>query len=250
MDTIVFGVIMILMLTIGVFICKKQKENCDKKIENQKIIANAKVEEYRQKMYCLYSKINEKENVIAELRKELNAVKRNSCIDPLTGLHNRKYLNENAQKEVDRAERDNKPMTFLFIDLDNFKKCNDAWGHQMGDDILRKVAEKIKAVSRSSDTYVRLGGDEFFMILPGMEEKETQNFLVRLEQEISSIPEELGIYCPDFSASVGSVKHIPGTSFEESMNQADRRMYSKKMANNVGMTGGLMSRVKDRRKKR
>jgi len=135
--------------------------------------------------------------------------------------------------------------SFLFIDLDNFKKVNDTLGHKEGDNILRKVAETIASVSRSSDTYARLGGDEFFMILPGMDEVGAKNFSERLKVEITNIPKELGIDCPGFGASIGAVKHIPGTSFEGSMNLADEKMYEAKKNNK----SGNMSRVKERRKK-
>ncbi len=198
------------------------------------VILKRQDKDHKNKINELENKISEKIKDIKKLEESLALEKRNSYIDSLTGIYNRKYLNENAQQIVNLAERFNQSVQLLLLDLDNFKQINDNLGHIVGDNILKKVAEKIRSVARHTDTYVRLGGDEFFIILPGTDSEGVELFSKRLESEISIIPKELGLNCPNFGASIGAINHTRGSSFEASINSAD----------------GMMYRVKERRKKR
>lgn len=87
--------------------------------------------------------------------------------DPLTGLYNRRYLDELFARELARARRDNSPLALALIDLDHFKRLNDEHGHLDGDDVLKGVAQHLLVNLRSSDTVFRIGGEEFLLILPG-----------------------------------------------------------------------------------
>lgn len=89
-----------------------------------------------------------------------------SDIDPLTQLGNRRYFYRRLAEEVARMKRTNMPMVFVMIDLDDFKRINDAYGHYQGDKVLERIASIFKANSRITDTVVRWGGDEFALILP------------------------------------------------------------------------------------
>ena len=89
-----------------------------------------------------------------------------SITDPLTGLHNRRYLMERFDEEVERARRYQLPIACLMIDVDNFKAINDLHGHNTGDYILEQIALAMKNSNRVVDILVRYGGDEFFIILP------------------------------------------------------------------------------------
>lgn len=86
--------------------------------------------------------------------------------DPLTGLYNRRYLNDSLQREFDRCARDGAPLSLLLIDLDHFKLVNDRHGHTKGDEVLRQVSAILGQEMRSSDICCRYGGEEFLLVLP------------------------------------------------------------------------------------
>lgn len=88
--------------------------------------------------------------------------------DPLTGLYNRRYLNDSLQREFDRCSRDGAAVSMLLIDLDHFKQINDRYGHTAGDEVLRQISEFLLQEMRSSDICCRYGGEEFLLVLPHM----------------------------------------------------------------------------------
>jgi diguanylate cyclase (GGDEF)-like protein len=85
--------------------------------------------------------------------------------DPLTGVNNRRYLERRLQEEIGRMRRHGNALSCLFIDIDHFKRINDTHGHQIGDEVLREVAARIKAELRLSDALGRFGGEEFVVLL-------------------------------------------------------------------------------------
>lgn len=89
--------------------------------------------------------------------------------DPLTDLHNRRYLDEMAPREVARARREGYPTAFMMFDIDNFKSINDTYGHGVGDRVLTATANALQRNARESDLVFRFGGEEFLMVLPNMD---------------------------------------------------------------------------------
>ena len=88
--------------------------------------------------------------------------------DPLTGLYNRRYLDEILPREMARATREALPVALIVLDLDHFKQVNDTYGHPAGDEVLKKLADALRSGARESDMICRYGGEEFVMALPGM----------------------------------------------------------------------------------
>jgi diguanylate cyclase (GGDEF)-like protein len=89
-----------------------------------------------------------------------------SIHDPLTGLFNRRYMEETLEREVHRARRNARPMSVLMLDIDSFKQQNDAFGHEAGDAVLRELGALLKGSLRREDIPCRYGGEEFVLVLP------------------------------------------------------------------------------------
>lgn len=101
-----------------------------------------------------------------ETLKENAELRRLALTDALTGVSNHRYFWERLEAELSRSQRYGRPISLIFCDIDDFKKFNDEKGHQVGDEVLRKVAQTLDRARRSMDTVARYGGEEFAVILP------------------------------------------------------------------------------------
>jgi diguanylate cyclase (GGDEF)-like protein len=108
--------------------------------------------------------------------------------DPLTELHNRRYLDRRLNEELARAGRYRQPLSCLFIDADHFKQINDTYGHQAGDIALRELANRIRSQLRASDIAARFGGEEFALLLPQTSLNEALMLAERIRLEVNSQP--------------------------------------------------------------
>jgi len=117
------------------------------------------------------------------VREELE---RRAMTDPLTGLLNRRGLDEFGMRELSRARRLGLPCSALAMDVNCFKQINDTYGHMAGDDALRAVAAALRSSLRITDLATRIGGDEFFVILPGADEHSTNEVCERLRSAIEN----------------------------------------------------------------
>ncbi|KZZ45488.1 MAG: diguanylate cyclase [Saccharospirillaceae bacterium] len=112
----------------------------------------------------LESRVRQRTGELEKLNQRLEYL---STTDPLTALRNRRFFEDVIDRELARAVREREPLSILMLDIDRFKKINDSYGHQAGDDILRAVAQAIKhGVHRNTDFIARYGGEEFVLILP------------------------------------------------------------------------------------
>lgn len=96
------------------------------------------------------------------------SLKEQSIRDPLTGLYNRRYLEETMDRELARARRAGQPVSVIMADIDHFKKINDVYGHEAGDYVLQMMARTLQRAVRSEDIVCRYGGEEFIVIMPGL----------------------------------------------------------------------------------
>ncbi|MET0029797.1 MAG: DUF484 family protein [Candidatus Thiodiazotropha sp.] len=130
--------------------------------------------------------------------------------DPLTQLHNRRYLDRRLDEELARASRYRQPLSCLFIDADHFKRINDEYGHPAGDRVLTELAKRIRSQLRASDVATRYGGEEFALLLPQTAISEALMLAERIRLEIASqpIPLEDGTSL-SISVSIGVSEALP-----------------------------------------
>lgn len=117
---------------------------------------------------------------------------RSGFTDPLTGWHNRRSLQIRIAEELARARRQNSPMSCLMLDVDHFKKANDRYGHQAGDQILREIARRVDVKVRATDVTARYGGEEFTILLPDTNVDSAALLAERVRAAIASTPFDLG----------------------------------------------------------
>lgn len=156
--------------------------------------------------------------------------------DPLTGVHNRRYVERRLIEEIGRRRRQHAPLSCMYIDIDHFKRINDTIGHQAGDDVLREIAARIKVELRLSDALSRFGGEEFVVLLIDAEQADAMNVAQRIRLGIAEQPlalssgEPLNVTVSIGVASLGVIKH--NESVEETARQflarADRALYQAK----------------------
>ncbi|MBI3998133.1 MAG: GAF domain-containing protein [Armatimonadetes bacterium] len=118
--------------------------------------------------------------------------RRLAITDGLTELHNHRYLYEALDRMLERARRDGQPLALIMVEIDKFKRFNDTYGHQRGDEVLRTVATLLRRGSRPSDTVARYGGDEFMVVLPGVGKPAAQETAERLRRAVEAYPLILG----------------------------------------------------------
>jgi diguanylate cyclase (GGDEF)-like protein/PAS domain S-box-containing protein len=183
-----------------------------KKIEDDLRRANIALQEQVQEIELLHEKLREQ------------AVR-----DPLTGLFNRRYLQETLDREVARARRDDKPIGFIIMDLDHFKQVNDLHGHKAGDMVLQKLGGLIIRNLRTGDIPCRYGGEEFTVMMPGASLEKTLERANFLLQQIHEMEIEYDGARIKVTASMGVAvfpKH--GSSGEEALIHADNALYTAK----------------------
>ncbi|WP_374010570.1 diguanylate cyclase domain-containing protein [Leifsonia sp. LS-T14] len=146
-----------------------------------------------------------------------------ALVDHLTGLHNRRSFEHLLEKSVTEAESG----VLLFLDLDGFKEVNDRHGHETGDAVLRAIAERLTAGSRSTDVISRLAGDEFVVLSPGATKEEGERFAARLVHEIGA-PVDTVHGAMTVTASCGVISIEPGLTAKELLAAADAAMYRAK----------------------
>src|SRR5436189_3404384 len=118
-----------------------------------------------------------------------NKLREQAIRDPLTGLFNRRFLEETMSRDVYRAQRRNSPLCVVMLDLDDFKRFNDTFGHDAGDALLRELGQVLREKLRKSDISCRYGGDEFVLVLPDSSLADTQK---RVE-EICALVKEMQV---------------------------------------------------------
>lgn len=170
----------------------------------------------------LQLQLAEIESLQANLREE-------AIRDALTGLFNRRYMDEIFERELSRAKRQGFPVSIVMLDIDHFKQLNDTFGHKAGDIMLQKIGEMLKAQTRREDIVCRYGGEEFVVILPGATADVAVLFAERWRLSFQSIEMNYADKSLQATLSAG-VAAFPrhGESRDELLQQADKALYNAK----------------------
>ena len=151
--------------------------------------------------------------------------------DPLTDLFNRRYFEESLAREIHNAKRHGQTLGLVMGDLDHFKNVNDSCGHQAGDKVLRAFADLMRQYSRGSDVPCRYGGEEFLLLLPGINEDKARERAELLRSRISAVPVECQGKVLHVSASFGvAVFPWHAKDTDSLIAVVDRAMYQAKAA--------------------
>jgi diguanylate cyclase (GGDEF)-like protein len=161
--------------------------------------------------------------LLVELRRSLQHEKELARTDFLTGLANPRWFYEVCETEARRSRRYQRPMTLVYIDVDDFKSVNDRFGHRGGDNLLRTVAETIRATIRHTDFAARWGGDEFVILLPETDSDQSAVVVDKLRAQLLAGVLARG-WPVTFSLGVGTLRRPEG-SVEDFVARADALMY-------------------------
>ena len=174
--------------------------------------ANEKMQEQLQKINILQEKLREE-----------------AIRDPLTGLFNRRYLDDTLIREIARAKREKYDISFMLLDIDHFKQINDLYGHSAGDIVLITLAGELKSQIRVADIPCRIGGEEFLLVLPGMSEEmsrlRAEHF--RKQVELMRIPHAGNSLNLTVSMGIASYPKN-GENWEDLYHAADQALYRAK----------------------
>jgi len=171
-------------------------------------------------------------NDITEIKKRETELKAKTFFDLLTGIFNRRYFDENIEKEWKKCIRESESLSLIMLDVDFFKKYNDYYGHQEGDNCLKKIAQEIRiSLLRPSDIAVRYGGEEFVVILPNTKingalrvaERIRQNIInLAIKHETSTVSEVVTL-----SQGIAEMNNKDDTVYE-CLKKADASLYEAK----------------------
>ncbi|MGB4658642.1 MAG: diguanylate cyclase, partial [Mobilitalea sp.] len=160
------------------------------------------------------------------VQKKAEASLKNIAIkDELTGLYNRHFLESIVEEEFERAQRYEIPLSAALLDLDHFKKVNDQWGHPVGDSVLQFTADIVKKHIRKSDYAIRIGGEEFLILMPNSGSK---GALATAEKVRKALEEETHPIAGKITASFGVAERIDGEDYHNLYSRIDEALYQAK----------------------
>jgi diguanylate cyclase (GGDEF)-like protein len=158
---------------------------------------------------------------------EVAELRRMATVDPVTGLYNRRYFETRLEAEIQRASRQHQDLAVLMLDIDNFKRINDTWGHIEGDRVLQEVAELLRTRTRVFDVCARFGGEEFVIVMPAAGRQIALRVAERIRREVKAHTSHAGVRIT-LSVGIGMLGRV--TSPTALLESADRALIAAKGA--------------------
>lgn len=184
----------------------------------------------RNLLYVLASRVRSDNHLIMDAIEAQRVWEQHAMVDALTGLHNRRWLQQTLDRLIERSRRDGSCLSLLMGDLDHFKKFNDEFGHLAGDLVLGAVARTLHANMRPNDMAVRFGGEEFVIVLPGTQLEDAMVMAERLRLAVSVLTVDTrdGVRLPSVSISIGVAEMHDDMDATFLINAADAALYRAK----------------------
>lgn len=179
----------------------------------------------------LEAQLNESRRQIAELQESLEAIRYESLVDDLTTLANRKHFDQSLERMMSDANQSGTPFSLLFTDIDHFKKFNDTYGHQTGDQVLRLVALAVKHNIKGQDVACRYGGEEFAVILPRTSLEASAVVAEHIREAVFSkelVKRSTGENLGHITISIGVAEWRRGDTAQSVIERADQCLYAAK----------------------
>lgn len=174
------------------------------------------------------------------LEEERRRLEQEAMVDPLTGLANRRALMQSAERALEESAQSGQPFSLWVLDVDHFKRVNDTWGHAVGDEVLKLVASRIRAVLRERDLCARYGGEEFAVILPGVDRLVAAMAAERSRESVAALALPYGDEFVRVTVSIGAATWpADGETLEELLAVADQRLYAAKSAGRNRVDAGF-----------
>lgn len=164
----------------------------------------------------------------AVLRRRSKEMEQAALTDVLTGLTNRRYFDEALGQYLEGFDWIGRPLGLMILDLDHFKRINDDYGHDVGDEVLRAVSRCLMEQTRYHDIVARLGGEEFAVVVPNMNGRELRDFADRLRLAVERLSVDVGKVRLRITMSVGLAMAEPGENVAALYKRADTNLYNAK----------------------
>jgi diguanylate cyclase len=184
----------------------------------------AATREMEQRAKSLEGELQASSAQVNELRDKLDNVRKESLTDPLTNIANRKAFDDAVKSAIEAVQHDGEEATLLLCDIDHFKKFNDSWGHQTGDQVLRLVASCLSENTKGRDTAARYGGEEFAVLLRGSGLMAGAHVADQIRQTVETkklVKKSTGDVLGTITISIGVAQFAPGESAETVIRRAD-----------------------------
>ncbi len=164
------------------------------------------------------------------LRSNVQAAMEMAVVDPLTGLNNRRYLQTHVVGLMEQSAQKGRPLSAMVLDIDHFKKVNDAHGHDVGDEILKGFASRVRRVVRGADLLCRFGGEEFVIVMPETRLSTARLVAERVRARVAGSPFPIrgGAETLTITVSIGVAESHGGESPDALIRRADQALYLSK----------------------
>ncbi|MCG3088095.1 GGDEF domain-containing protein [Sporosarcina cyprini] len=212
----------------GLYECALMQMTVREEYENELLVAKRNAEQIQQetdKAYTtllgLMNEVQQKQEELVELNHRLQTM---ATTDPLTGLFNRRVFQERLAEQVEKAITEQSVFSVIIFDIDHFKNVNDTYGHNVGDEVLKELAIKIKGLIPIHDSAARIGGEEFAIILKETEQESSSAFAEQLRAYI----ENSTWHSKPVTVSIGIATYQDGDTAESMYIRADSALYASK----------------------